>query len=230
MFNPHFDKLLHHLLHVRFLKTHAQHCPGLHREASGNDNWKDRFRQNAFECNDGVLHIPAKHVLLGNYMQASTKEEKELLDSYKYGINVSWPLPCRAVNDVNTSSCYPGTTTAATEACPASTPFPLCFRGVHDNIISSSEVENAIRLGNHLIMKGGDHFDVHYEIAHLGRRVPSIVEKLSRLLRENYNVENLNPVAFRINTVGPMDGLGVNLYRSPANTLNQTVREIPFSR
>jgi hypothetical protein len=227
--DPNFDKLLHELLQVRGLNTHVQYCPGLHRDES--DNWKDRLWQNTLgllldysesnqNCNDGVLHIPAKHVLLGNYMHSSTKEEAVRLKPFAGGINVSWALPCHGVDDANISRCYPGA--AAAEECAASSS-PLCFRGVHDNILSDREVDDALRLGNYLILNGGDHFDVHYDVSSLERRIPSIVEKLRLLLRETYKVDSLHPVAFRVNTAGPMDGHGVNLYRSPALTLNQTV-------
>jgi hypothetical protein len=91
-------------------------------------------------------------------------------------------------------------------------------------LISDSEVDNALRLGESLILNGGDHFDIHYDVSHLERRVPSIVKKLRLLLRETYNVDNIHPIAFRVNTAGPMDGHGVNLYRSPALALNRTVR------
>lgn len=134
-----------------------------------------------------------------------------------------WSLPCHDVLDDSISRCYPGSRVQTDGECAAA---PLanqqCFRGVHDNIVPDLEVDNALRLGNYLILNGGDHFDVHYDISLLEERIPSTLEKLKLLLRERYNVENIHPVAFRVNTAGPMDGQSVNLYRSPALTLNQT--------
>ena len=100
-----------------------------------------------------------------------------------------------------------------------------CFRGVHDDIISDEEIDNALRLGNNLILDGGDHFTIHYNVSHLERKIPTTMEKIQALLQETYHVNQdaVEPVAFRVYTVGPMDAHGVNLYRSPAWTLNRTV-------
>ena len=100
---------------------------------------------------------------------------------------------------------------------------------MHDGIISEHEVESALQMGNTLIVNGGDHFDIHYDTSHLEHQVPSIVQKLATLLQTTYHVFHedqqfhLKPVAFRVNTVGPMGGHGVNLFRPPASTLNRTV-------
>jgi hypothetical protein len=166
--------------------------------------------------------------MVRNYIQTSNDEEADLLEPFMTGINLSWSLPCYPTpfGDFVASDCSSGISPRNDECSrdDATTDANRCFRGVHDNLISESEVDNALRLGNSLILNGGDHFDIHYDVSHLERRVPSIVKKLRLLLQETYNVDNIHPVAFRVNTVGPMDGHGVNLYRSPALALNQTVR------
>ena len=98
-----------------------------------------------------------------------------------------------------------------------------CFRGVHDDLISTGEVEQTLRLANFLILNGADHFDIHYDISHLEVTIPSIVQKLRDLLDSRYGRRDMNPAAFRIIATGPMDFVGVNLYQKAALALNQTV-------
>jgi hypothetical protein len=176
------------------------------------------------DCDDGVLHVPSKQILLGTYRKSSGKEEAALIAQYADGVNVSWHLPCQSLTpDASVSSCYPGSPLQRSDVCTAQES-KLCFRGIHDWIVSDSEIASALRMGDFLILTGGDHFDIHYDVSHLDRRIPSVLEKLRLLLKETYNVENLRPVAFRVHTVGPMDGYGVNYYRAAASALNRTVR------
>jgi hypothetical protein len=193
-------------------------------------------------CDDGVVHIPAKHAISNNILHSSL-EEAALLEPFHNGVDKIWNIPC--YNPPNSESsvggdvtpisrCYPGWNssslphkTDSQEECPTadtSTSSPNnCFRGVHDDVISKHEVDQTLRLGNYLILNGGDHFDVHYDVTHLHQRIPSVVTKLQRLLRERYNQSQFQPVAFRVQTAGPMDFYGVNLFQTPALTLNQTV-------
>jgi hypothetical protein len=225
--DPHFDGLMHELLHMRLFYVHAMHCPGLHRE--GNSQWHERIfqflfsRQSSTKCDEGVLHIPALHVLLGIYLHSPNEEEVAAVEPFANGINVSWFLPCEPLQDIEATSCCPLSSDSHLDICTESAP-KTCFRGVHDNVVTDVEVDNALRMGNSLIVDGGDHFDIHYEISFLEQRIPSILDKLRDILRDQYNLNGIRPVAYRVNTVGPMDGYGVNLYRSPALTLNQTVR------
>jgi hypothetical protein len=162
-------------------------------------------------------------VLLGTYIHSPNVEEVAAIEPFANGINVSWFLPCEPLQDIAATSCCPRSSESHLDACTEGIP-KKCFRGVHDNVVTDVEVDNALRMGNSLIVDGGDHFDIHYEISFLEQRVPSILDKLRDILRDQYNVSGIRPVAYRVNTVGPMDGYGVNLYRSPALTLNQTVR------
>lgn len=225
--DPHFDGLMHELLHMRPFHVQAMHCPGLHRE--GNSQWSERIFQFLFgfqsstKCDEGVLHIPALYVLLGTYLHSPNEEEVAAIEPFANGINVSWFLPCEPRQDIAATSCCSLSSDSHLDICTESIP-KTCFRGVHDKVVTDVEVDNALRMGNSLIVEGGDHFDIHYEMSFLEQRIPSILDKLRDILRDQYNVNGIRPVAYRVYTVGPMDGYGVNLYRSPALTLNQTVR------
>lgn len=258
--DTHFDPLLHELMHIKFLRQHLKNCPDLDRHPptlpsiNASNIWSYRFWQDRLwqvlglysetNCDDGVIHIPAKHVLTNNYMYSSP-EEAALLEPFRYGVDKIWRIPCHqppmdvsATSSSPISRCYPGWNTVTMDRrneteteieieneCPnmAIQAEHACFRGVHDDIISMHEVDQALGLGNHLILTGGDHFDVYYDVSYLNQRIPSVVSKLQRLLRERYNQYNIQPVAFRIHTAGPMDFYGVNLFQGPALTLNQTV-------
>jgi hypothetical protein len=149
-----------------------------------------------------------------------------------------WKFPCyhpqiHSKTKSEISQCYPGwkdisppnSTSVNKSECPnrAIEPSHQCFRGIHDDIISKNEIDQAIGLGHIMIRAGGDHFDVHYDVSNLQQQIPTVVTKLQGLLQEQYHVFNVQPVAFRIHTVGPMDLYGVNLFQPHAATLNQTV-------
>lgn len=113
----------------------------------------------------------------------------------------------------------PPSTTSSSESSQCRVhpePTSACFRGVHDALITEDEVRAAIRLGQHLIDdRGGDHFDIHDDIALLRSRVPTILTKLQSLLRTEYrqppprSTAAVQPVAFRVYAAGPMSGDGV---------------------
>ena len=250
-FDPDFDKLLYDLLHVRFIQTHAKHCPGLHRQGSMAEaeynidlahptRWYQfallknhlsqilrPFQSTSENCDDGVLHIPAKQVLLESYIQSASPEEAALNKLFARGVNVSWFLPCQPLTDAySLLKASPVCENSIQQVNSHGVDTSKCFRGVHDSIASDAEIDTALRLGNNLIVDGGDHFTIHYDVSHLRQRIPTLLEKLQTLLDETYHVQqdSIEPFAFRIYTVGPMDAHGVNLYRSPAFTLNRTVR------
>jgi hypothetical protein len=257
--DPNFDQLLHELLHVKFLKEHLRYCPQLDRQppplppfnmktVRSYRFWQERVWQalglfSGANCDDGVVHIPAKHVISNSILHSSL-EEAALLEPFHHGVDKIWNIPCynppnfesKIGGEVTTpiSRCYPGWNSSshphkidAQKECPntdsATSPTSHCFRGVHDDVISKYEVDQTLRLGNSLILNGGDHFDVHYDVSHLNQRIPSVVTKLERLLHERYNQSQFQPVAFRVQTAGPMDFYGVNLFQTSALTLNQTV-------
>jgi hypothetical protein len=208
-----FDKLMHELLNVRDFHSHLQHCPGLHRDNNSGSQRSiiDKLGYSIEEnCDDGVLHIPAKHVILDKYLQASTEVNAAQLRPYKEGIDVSWKIPC---NLQYSSRCQ-----CAGENTGHST-IQKCFRGVHDNILSENEVNDVIGLGLSPTEHGSHHSKV-YGAALLQKEIPKVMKKLKRLLNDEYNLEQPNPVAFRVTTSGPLDGYGVSFDR--ATTLNHS--------
>ena len=250
-FDPDFDKLLYDLLHVRFIQTHARLCPGLHRQGpvavaedyvdlSHSSPWyqsaqlKNHLSEmlrplysSSEDCGDGVLHIPAKQVLLESYLHSTSPEEAGLIKPFALGVNVSWFFACQPLTDnYSLSEVSPVCENSIEQVNSHGTDTSKCFRGVHDDLVSDEEIDTALRLGNNLILDGGDHFTIHYDVSHLRQRMPTLLEKLQTLLEETYHVQqdSIEPIAFRVYTVGPMDAHGVNMYRSPAFTLNRTVR------
>ena len=198
------------------------------------------------DCSDGVLHIPAKNVLEDAFYEFHALGFGSLWEPYVRGVNVSWFLPCNFPPNSDTII-WP--TTETLEAAPKEdscearlgdssvhgqdNPRPRCFRGVHDNLFSESEVGLALFLGSQLIQEGGDHFDIHYEHSHLSllkRRLPTLLKKIELLLRDTYRIgggeggTHLEPVAFRINAAGAMDGNGVPLQGSFRHTSNYVLR------
>jgi glycosyltransferase involved in cell wall biosynthesis len=219
--DPYFDKLMYELVFVRHFHAHIKHCPGLHR--NGSKQWRDQVLQKlgfAPEkyCDDGVLHIPAKHAILDKYLQASTEEDAALLKPFKDGVNVSWTIPCVSRRE---SAPYQCQATDEGECAVDSATMQQCFRGVHDNILSDEEVVDVLQFGNYLVkQEGSDNLDVFYA-TYLERQLPEVLNKLKLLLRETYNFIQVEPITFRITSAGPMDGYGVN---PDSMALNETVR------
>jgi len=206
--DPIFDKLMPELLHVRdFDYRHAKYCPGLHRNR---DSLHDILVGGAspIDCSDGVLHIPAIHVLRHDYNRHAANSDAALaLQPYSKGVNVTWTMPC---------------STSSLTAEPSCQHSRACFRGVHDGWIPPSDVEDAIRMGANLIYKGGDHFDIYDNVDILYERVPDLVHRVQTLMRDRYNLDQLKPIAFRVQVALPMDAADVVGEKS-SKYLGQTI-------
>ena len=185
------------------------------------------------DCDAGVLHVPVKHVLLDQYMEAETMEALATLQPYAFGINATWFFPCQSspsIRDDDDETCI-----ARQENFDDHDDNDRykCFRGLHDNLVSHFNVRRALWLGRDLILEGGDHFTIHYNVSRLQESVPDVVNTIPALLRKQYYVDDkmIKPVAFRIYTTGPVDGHGVKPAPSmafevrPEYALNKTVRE-----
>ena len=221
--NLEFDNVLLELLQVRDFKEHAKHCSGLHRRESNTSRMEKilaKIKRNGtyIDCADGVLHIPARHLILEEIRTPSTTlEDYETLQPYTTGVNVSWFLPCKVPEEEDgVSECFPGSnasTCSSTEMSP-------CFRGVHDGMISLREVDRTLQLGAHLIEEGGDHIEIYHDVSILSEWIPSVVDTLNDLLHSQYHLKGKwDPVAFRISVALPMDGTGVRLYGYMADSL-----------
>jgi hypothetical protein len=232
--NLEFDSLMSELLQVRDFYKHVSHCHGLHRRDSHSSRMQSLLEKikghgAIVNCADGVLHIPAKHLLFDRLHDVSTtQDDYDALEPYLNGVNVSWFLPCRAPEDAEPiSQCFPGSNTSACNAGANA-----CFRGVHDNLVASEEVDNVLQLGAHLIEAGGDHNEIYHKASLLSNRIPSVVNILKGLLHNQYNLEGQwDPVAFRISVALPMDAASVRLYGYMADSLlerniNRTVRTL----
>lgn len=217
---PFFDKLMYELVHVRHFDSHLAHCPGLQRNPS--QSLKGQVLQKFGllwdeDCGDGVLHIPARHVALDKYLQASTKKSAELLRPFKEGFNVSWTLPCDSTRVADPHQCR---ATDVDECVIDSSSRAKCFRGVHDNVLSVKDTTDVLLFGNFLVQQqGSDNFNVFYA-THLERKLPEVMQKLKLLLHERYDLSELEPLIFRITSTGPADGYGVDPH---SMALNQTV-------
>ena len=186
-------------------------------------------------CNDGVLHIPPHQLLADEYWYYSNRQEAAALGTFRQGVDHVWKLQCATPPpDSNISKCYPGWNDhcddgnkdwMAEGSCPSGYDSPnqlRCFRGVHDGVISQEEALAARNLGHRFILAGGDHFDMHYNGTILQEELPTIMQKLRTMLREKYFQRHLQPVAFRFQTVGPMDFVGVDLNSYASVGLNVT--------
>jgi hypothetical protein len=229
--DPVFDKLLYELAEVRHFPEHALACPGLHRSPLPPQPWTSRLkfwesREEILDCSDGVLHIPAKSVLIGAFYESSTDREASFWKSHVRGVNVSWFLPCNPPHN-DSARCqaqFPEESCQAPQdptddTGSAEPPNARCFRGIHDNIITDLEIGDVLQLGADLIHDGGDHFDIHDNVFLLQDRLPTLVNSIRNLLRDTYMVQRqVQPVAFRINAVGPFDGTGVALRGAHSQT------------
>jgi hypothetical protein len=90
-----------------------------------------------------------------------------------------------------------------------------------------SRCTRALWLGHDMIQKGGDHFDVYYDVSLLYRCLLTMMRKLDKLLKERYwksrkpfDSSGFHPVAFQVLTTGPMDGHAVSVEHP--STLNHT--------
>ncbi|EEC51974.1 predicted protein [Phaeodactylum tricornutum CCAP 1055/1] len=169
--------LMKELLHLRLLLPHENSCPNLYRDS--NLSWKQRLwmkwwgKRDVMDCSDGVLHIPAQHVVVDAFLQTQSSEEVSLLEPYIVnGFQKFWSLECRPPS--------PGAW-AALSAC----------------------------------------LDIHVSNHNENQRLPNILAKVRALLFATYSVrDRINPLAFRVNAVGPMDGTSVPLFGEyPTNHL-----------
>ncbi len=162
------------------------------------------------------------------------------------GVNASWLFPCHCPLSSSSPLCLVCANARRdrneTNVCDAVlegastlrnwSKGEVCFRGVHDGLVSSMEVEEALRLGAQLIRQGGDHFDIHRDsklLLMLNKSLPRLLVTLRSLLRDSYLLDRaskqiLQPVAFRISGAAPMDGIDVNVMESLHHVLNLTVR------
>jgi hypothetical protein len=221
--------LMKELLHLRLLLPHENSCPNLYRDS--NLSWKQRLwmkwwgKRDVMDCSDGVLHIPAQHVVVDAFLQTQSSEEVSLLEPYIVnGFQKFWSLECRPPSPgawAALSACLDIHVSNPTKTCRFNKDARQCFRGVHDNIISDRDISEVMRMGSDLIQQGNDHFDIHYDTDYLKQRLPNILAKVRALLFATYSVrDRINPLAFRVNAVGPMDGTSVPLFGEyPTNHL-----------
>jgi hypothetical protein len=213
--DPTLDKLMTELLRVKLLIPHSAECPGLERE--NRLSWVDSFwnligKSDAVDCSDGVLHIPSQRAVIDAFLQSKSMEEVDLLEPFvTKGINASWFMQCQSPPNLQTTSCQ-------ASPWPHSCISPQgdsarCFRGVHDDQISEQDIQDILQLGASLIEEGGDHFDIYEGTTMLRNKLPTVVHTIQELLTNRYGVSReIQPIAFRINAVGPMDAAGVPLF------------------
>lgn len=217
------DSLVAELFHVKIFGDHAARCTDLSREnkATTFDNIAAILRLHLHkeqDCGDGVLHIPSQEEAIKVLQTTNSQQAASNLEPFvTKGFSHSWWFPCVSPPNPRVYlQCLdpdkriwppPGMFSRATNASDA---IPLCFRGVHDDVLDEKDVARAVELGSSLISEGGDHFDIHDSTTLLHHRLPAIVERLSNLLVRQYNISHqTQPVAFRVNAIGPMDGTNV---------------------
>lgn len=211
-----FDKLLPELLHLRNFAVHARYCYGLRRDQ---DTFSNILAGNAspIDCSDGVLHIPAVHVLEHETERSSFRSDDAFaIYPFRNGVNVSWRIPCGKPIDETTQTNLSST----------------CFRGVHDGWLSSETIEDAVRMGAALIHKeGADHFEIHENVALLYSSVPQLMQRVRSLLEDLYfdGSIHLEPVAFRVQVALPMDGADIGGSKS-SKFLRQTINKTNYIR
>ena len=171
-----------------------------------------------------MLHIPPKHLIFDKLDDiATTRSDYEALEPYLQGVNVRWFHQCRTPDDAGTvSDCFPGSSRMSRDSGATT-----CFRGVHDGMLSSNEVDMALRMGAYLVEEGGDHVEIRYDVSVLEKWIPSVITTLKDLLGNQYYLQGQwNPVAFRVSVALPMDLTGVRLYSADSlleRTINRTV-------
>jgi len=219
--DPVFDKLLHELLHVRSFGQHVKDCGGLKRDEA----------EGELDCASGVLHIPPTTILNTlNKTKDFTPIQQEAYMAYRNGVNISWSHPC-VMKDLPPSNCAwkQEYKEEIDETCDAQSPLS-CFRGVHDGIINDEEVDGVLKLSALLVKQGGDHMEIHNDVEPLIVSVPSVTEKLQSILRSDYALPPIRPVAFRISVSLPADSPGAAMHHSTHQTelLKQAVNKTAF--
>lgn len=156
------------------------------------------------------------------FLRATTVERATLLEPYVYGVNASWWMPCErppAADTCSSSSSHQGSSMGDLP----------CFRGVHDGWVQGKQVDDTLELGAALIKSGGDHFDIYDDVSILSDRVPTLVETVRQLLHREYQVANMEPVAFRVSIALPMDAADVPGEKSSkllSRNINSSVRSL----
>jgi hypothetical protein len=229
--DPSLDKLMGELLHIKHLIPHATLC-GAELSRDNNSPWYHTFLKrlgasltDAVDCSDGVLHIPSQQAIVDAFIKSKSVQDIAVMEQFvTNGVQASWFLRCQAPPNVPKSMRrFCDATSVGAEDQPPScfrgVPSRSCFRGVHDNFLTEREYQDILALGALLIARGGDHFDVYADGERLRKQLPSVLENIQSLLANRYCVtEDVEPVAFRINAVGPMDGTAVPRF-GPSNNL-----------
>jgi len=219
-----FDKLLYELLDVRSFESHLKDCGGLTREEEANGE---------IDCASGVLHIPPTNILNTlNKTKDLTITQQEAYMAYRNGVNISWTHPC-VLKDLAPSSCVWKQECKEEpddeKTCEAHSPLS-CFRGVHDGIISDEEVDGVLRLSALLVKHGGDHMEIHNDVKPLIGSVPSVTEKLHSILRSDYALPPIHPVAFRISVSLPSDSNAMYQHAKQATLLKRAVNTTAYMK
>jgi hypothetical protein len=100
-------------------------------------------------------------------------------------------------------------------------------------LISDRQIQDTIRLGTELIVGGGDHFDIHYDVAILQKRLASVIKTLKTLIHDQYiHHAEMEPVAFRVSAVGSIHGDGVSFHsnRAASNYLTRLLNSTNYIR
>lgn len=194
-----FDELMYELLEVRHFSSHVREC---HVDKSVQDAIPTSPFSMDKECNTGVLHIPALYILRDTHLYPQSNH----LMRFRQGINLTWRMPCQTPNRVmiRDNDC-----SASEETGVCTMEDTMCFRGVHDNVVQTKEVRDALNFAKELIADGNDHFDV-FLAGQLEQKLPDLVIKLRSLLADVYSIHRIEPFAFRMLSAGPMDGFGVD--------------------
>ena len=209
--DPKFERVLHEILNVKDFQTHVNDCGSIQR---GDATRRGKSNEN---CADGVLHIPSVDIL-------ALTANGTLKSPYSKGVNVSWYHPCVLFETPESTCILRREVKHSNETCQDDPREPSCFRGIHDGIITDTEVDNLIQLGASLIKSGGDHLDIYDDTTALSSSSPSVISKLESLLRSKYFLLPLSPVAFRINVVLPFDRTVIHKHSiSKTNPLLQLV-------
>ena len=176
------------LFDLRDLQTHIKYC-GKDLNRSESIYWYDRS-----SCSSGVLHLqPLEDIRrqiadMSGEMKNRNSYVKVQETNYirlhrmrfKEGFNHTWKLD----DCVSSQSKHNDTL--------------LCFRGVHDGLIQIDETREVLSLGINLIDNGGHHDQIYNNTEVLMNNAPSVYFKLLNLLKSQYDLKNIQPVAFRI--------------------------------
>lgn len=199
-----FDDLMNELLEVRRFSSHVLQC---HKDKS--DMEDDTIPTSPFsiegDCDNGVLHIPALHVVRSTQLYQKINRFMQ----YRQGMNLTWRMPCQTPNRALSPHEECSAADESSGVCTIMEEANMCFRGVHDNIIPNEETQATLKFAEELIKDGNDHFDV-YQANKLEEKLPGVVDKLRTLLADVYSLSQVEPFAFRILSSGPMDGFGVD--------------------